>query len=272
MTLPERFRFSQSVFQSYTQCPLQCRLRYIERQPWPAPEQEPVQEHEQHRINGELFHRLAQQALLGIPPDILQAQVNRLGPPLADWWQAFLETQSERLQPPEGWQVLPEYSLSARLRNGYRLYAKLDALVISPEGWTIYDWKTEARPPRRERLAARWQTRTYLALATLVSGLQPEKIRMVYWYAVNPRHPFTFPYDRQTFASDWEDINQLAEEIATAEYFPRTADERLCRWCAYRSYCNRGITAGDLSEAEFLPEDDVPETLDFDEIEPLPFL
>jgi len=38
--------------------------------------------------------------------------------------------------------------------------------------------------------------------------------------------------------------------------FPLTDDETKCRFCPYRSYCGRGVEAGDWREAEAESEGD----------------
>ncbi|MGB8252846.1 MAG: hypothetical protein WCF08_06495, partial [Anaerolineaceae bacterium] len=54
--------------------------------------------------------------------------------------------------------------------------------------------------------------------------------------------------------------------IATApvESFVLTSDERQCRYCVYRSYCERGVAAGqadDLDDDAFSDSD--PDAFDF---------
>ncbi len=263
--------FSQSALQSYSRCPQQYQLRYLLRQPWPAPEQSPALEYERQRRNGEAFHRLVHQALLGLPTAKLEARANALGDPLPRWWQAFLQAQADLLQAAGSPALQPERTFSLPLPDG-RLVAKFDLLHATPTGWTIYDWKTGLRLPARPALAQHWQTRVYLALATRVSGLAPEQIRMIYWYANAPETQIAFAYTQSDFQRDWEAILQLTHEMATASAYPRTQDERLCAWCNYRSYCDRGQQAGDWQQA-LLPEEAAPpsETLDFDQIAEVAF-
>ena len=58
---------SQSSLQDYVDCSLRFKLRYLERLSYPATESEPALENEQHQQEGEYFHRLIQQYLIGIP-------------------------------------------------------------------------------------------------------------------------------------------------------------------------------------------------------------
>ncbi len=40
------------------------------------------------------------------------------------------------------------------------------------------------------------------------------------------------------------------EQISAQTSFPLTADEKKCAYCAYRSYCERGVAAGQGDETE----------------------
>ncbi len=262
--------FSQSMLQTYSRCPQQYRLRYLLRQPWPAPEREPALEYERQRKNGERFHRLAQQALIGLPPATLEHHAAALGEPLLTWWHAFRRAHAPLLAAAGSPALRAEYAISSPLGEN-RLLAKLDLLHIHPQGWTIYDWKTEARLPTRAALGSRWQTRVYMALAVRTSGLAPEQIRLKYWYATHPAATLEFAYTKTAYERDWATIQRLAAEISAARDFPRTSDERLCAWCNYRSYCNRGQQAGDWQQApEDLPEEPLDE-LDFEQIAEIAF-
>ena len=57
-------------------------------------------------------------------------------------------------------------------------------------------------------------------------------------------------------------INDLIEKIITLGESPAllTAHEKLCRFCVYRSLCNRGIEAGPFGDLE---NDDLEDEFDF---------
>ena len=58
---------SQSSLQDYNDCPRRFELRYIQHLAYPAVESEPALENEKHQQEGEYFHRLVQQHMIGIP-------------------------------------------------------------------------------------------------------------------------------------------------------------------------------------------------------------
>lgn len=244
---------SQSSLQDYADCARRFQLRYVERLAYPAIESEPALENEQHQREGEFFHRLAQQYLVGIPSE----QVSKLAntPNLQRWWGNF-SNAIDLLGFKNLTGLYPEATLSAPLGN-FRLLAKYDLITLHENKATIYDWKTYRKRPRNEWLAARMQTRVYRALlvhagAHLNNGrpFEPEQIEMVYWFADFPNDPARFAYTSAQYKRDWDLLLKLADEINSASSFPLTDDATRCLYCPYRSYCERGVRAGEAGEAE----------------------
>jgi CRISPR/Cas system-associated exonuclease Cas4 (RecB family) len=255
---------SQSSLQDYVDCAKRFQLRYLERLSYPAVESEPALENEKHQQEGEYFHRLVQQYLIGIPNEQISKLANT--PNLQRWWENFLATPDFRsltslrsalgVPRKDFGSLLPEATLSAPLGN-YRLVAKYDLIAIENGKATIYDWKTYRKRPRNEWLSARMQTRVYRALlvhagAHLNNGkpFEPEQIEMVYWFAEFPNEPAQFSYTSAQHKRDWDMLVKLADEINSASSYPLTDDRTKCSYCPYRSYCDRGVRAGDAGDAE----------------------
>jgi len=245
------FTFSQSSLQDYADCPRRFQLRYIEQLAWPAVETEPALENERRQQEGLLFHRLAQQHLIGLPAEKLARLANT--PDLNRWWDNYLASDLRGLKDLGG--LYPELTLSAPLGE-HRLLAKYDLIAVqSDKKAFIYDWKTYRKRPRDEWMAARLQTRVYRALLIQAGAhlnkqtrFQPEQIEMIYWYADFPAEPARFPYLSAQYKRDWDTLTGLIAEIAARRNFPLTADEEKCAYCPYRSYCERGAEAGILEE------------------------
>ena len=255
---------SQSSLQDYMDCAQRFKLRYLDRLSYPAVETEPALENEKHQQEGEYFHRLIQQYLIGIPAEQIAKFANT--PNLQKWWENFqtakdltglreiLQRRSEKGRDQSS--LYPEANLSAPLGN-YRLLAKYDLIAIQDEKVTIYDWKTYRKRPRNEWLSARMQTRVYRSLLVqagthLNKGkpFEPEQIEMVYWFADFPDDPARFPYTSLQYTRDWDSLRRLSEELTTLSSYPLTEDRQKCLFCTYRSYCERGIQAGDVEQAE----------------------
>jgi len=267
MPIPPDFRFSQASLRDYLACPRRFQLRYLERLAWPAIEAEPYLSREQHLKRGALFHRLVEQKLKSIPEQALTALAAENN--LAEWWDAFLVFDAGL---PDG-ERLPEWTITVRLGQ-YALIAKYDLLIPSADGKVhIYDWKTSSIRTKPDVLRNDIQTRLYLLMAVEAGGslhggeaFPPENLSLCYWFAAFPREPEIIAYSEALYKRDRADILELIDKIATApvESFVLTSDERQCRYCVYRSYCERGVTAGQADDLDddAIPESD-PEAFDF---------
>jgi len=249
--LPPDFIFSQSNLQDYFDCPRRFQLRYIEHLAWPAVETEPVLENERRQQEGQLFHRMVQQHLVGLPVEKLTRMAN--SPDLSRWWGNYLGYQFEL----DGYSKYSELALTAPA-GSHRLLAKYDLVAINPgQNAIIFDWKTYHKRPRDEWMAARMQTRVYRSLlveagAYLNGGapIQPDQIEMVYWYADFPSEPTRFSYNTAQYERDWDVLNGIINEIANLRAFQLTEDVKKCAYCPYRSYCDRGVKAGKLDDSD----------------------
>lgn len=254
MLIPAAFQFSQGKLQDYVDCARRFQLRYLLMQPWPALITDRPAEAEQHMQRGAALHRLAHQHQLGIDPDRLAATIDDRV--LATWWQTFLSSP-----PPDLPQTVrrAEVVLAAPLVS-HRLVAKLDLLAVEPnERLVVVDWKAVLKPPSRSILARRLQTRVYRYLtveagATYNNGHrpQPELVEMIYWFAPKDGRVERFPYSAEQYAADRDYLTGLITEIMSQKQviWPLTSDESLCRFCNYRSLCERGVRAGFLEELE----------------------
>jgi CRISPR/Cas system-associated exonuclease Cas4 (RecB family) len=245
------FTFSQSSLQDYFDCPRRFQLRYIEHLAWPAVETEPVLENEHRKQEGQLFHRMVQQHLLGLGVEKLASLAST--PDLSRWWENYL-SQDFNIS---DYAHYPELTVTAPVGT-HRLLAKYDLLTILPDQKArIFDWKTTRKRPRDEWMAVRMQTRVYRALliqagASYNSGkpIQPERVEMTYWYADFPSEPTNFPYNQTQYHRDWDALTSMINEIDHQRVFLLTEDEKKCAFCSFRSYCNRGGKAGTMAEGE----------------------
>ncbi len=270
----EPFAFSQASLQDYADCARRFQLRYVQRLSWPAAQAEPVQENEQHLRRGARFHRLAQQALLGVPLEPLaQIAAADPDPALAAWWEHFT-----RLLPAlEAGERRVELGLSAPLGR-HRLSAVYDLVQVFPaEGRAvIWDWKTSLARPRRAWLEGRLQTLVYPYLlvqaGSWLNGGQPfapEQIEMVYWFTGFPDKPERFTCSAAAYRKAGRSLMALVREIEALgpDGFEKTPEEKTCRFCVYRSLCERGAGAGPLAEQEDEGEAESGEIeIDFDQI------
>ncbi len=285
MPVPLDFQFSQGSLQDYVDCPRRFQLRYMQRVAWPAVEAEPLIENERHRKMGELFHLLAQQLALGLPEDRLSrtAAYRRLGgAELESWWQNYLTSGIVKDTKDRPVKYYPEISLAGCV-GGACLTAKYDGLQVRAQGETpsitILDWKTSRQRPRRPWLAERLQTRVYLflmvqsgAFLTGKKSLPPEQVEMIYWFAGFPDNPEKFTYSAGQYQEDGAYLSSLicGLQAGADEKFACCAGLEACKFCVYRSLCERGVEPGvglDVGGGVIEPE----VNLDFDQIAEIEF-
>jgi hypothetical protein len=276
------------------------QLRYLEHVSWPAQEIESSIETERYLELGSSFHQMVQQYYLGVDPKYLTTMAVR-DPLLNRWWNNFLQYKPA----PDGHSHYVEFPLSIPI-DQYRLVAKYDLLLqrnsssglnkysrTTQDGktennhvkWIIYDWKTTHKLPERQWLSTKLQTRIYPFLLTKAGlsmdhdrGIKPENIQMVYWFSNFPEMPIQFRYSQEYFEKDQSFIMKLIDEIKTLDgkESPKTENEKRCRFCAYRSLCDRGIVAGSLTEYQFDEpfQDTISDSIleiDFDQIVEISF-
>ncbi len=266
--------FSQGSLQDFVDCPRRFQLRYLLNLAWPAIESEPILEQERRMRLGAQFHRLIQQYFIGIHPNQLTSFIH--DPELEGWWKAFMDF----VEGDSGIGLLeqndvriPETSLTASLASS-RLLAQYDLIAIGNTGKIkIYDWKTSQKRPKRAWLAARLQTRVYLYLmANAGAHLKPghdlasEQVEMIYWFSNFPDEPEIFEYSAEQYQADAKYLSGLIETIKSLDVvqFQLTDDPDRCRFCVYRSLCNRGVEAGSLDASSGDLEQSAAQDFGFD--------
>jgi predicted RecB family nuclease len=286
--LPVDFHFSQGSLQDYVDCQRRFQLRYLMKLAWPAIEAEPAVENERRMQMGAVFHQLIHQHLLGLPEGRLSRIAN--GEHLELWWGNYLLYAAD-LAPvlrltdshhASDLQLHPEVTLSAPLA-GYQLVAKYDLIAILPgQRAYIIDWKTSRKPPQRQWLTRRMQTHVYPYLIASAGGhlnagvpIQPGQLEMIYWFAEHPEEIQRFPYSPEGYQEDGRTLNSLVADIESLGEtgFALTSDQKRCRYCTYRSYCDRGVQAGSMEEMETdLDEmDDMEIVINFEHIAEIEF-
>ena len=265
MAFPDTFQFSQASLQDYVDCPRRFQLRYVLMQPWPDLITGNPGEFEQQMQRGAELHHLAHQYALGIDAERLTATIRDES--LARWWQTFLA------HPPAN---LPQAIRRAEVRvaaplAGFRLIAKYDLLAVEPaQRLVVVDWKTVRKPPNRTILAQRMQTYVYRYLAVEAGATfngwrrpEPDQVEMMYWFAERGGTTERFAYDVEQHAAAHDHLSGLLVQIAaqSGAIWPLTTNERHCRFCNYRSLCERDVKPGFLED---LDEDIEPATLELD--------
>lgn len=269
MTISAPFTFSQSSLQDYHDCPRRFQLRYIDKVQWPAVETAPLLENERRQIEGQIFHRMVQQYFIGLPEEKIALLASTGN--LQRWWVNFLAHGPKRTSGLN----FTELSLVSRIGE-HRIIAKYDLVEVKGEApITVYDWKTYLKRPKRIWMADRYQTKVYLSLLHRSKGrfLNFENtvtgnIEMIYWYAEFPDAPEKFTHQDSQASQAWKALEQLINEIDARQSYPMTENEKLCSFCVYRSFCERGISAGEGNDIDMVP---VTDDIDLEQIQEIEF-
>lgn len=274
MSLSGDFAFTQGSLGDYADCARRFELRFIKRLRYPALEVQDALQFETRTRQGARFHKMVQQHLLGVPAEALAASLAD-DEELARWWANYLARGLTDLPA----QRFCEITLQTHLA-GRRLVAKYDLLALEPGGAAvIVDWKTGARVPSQASLSGRMQTIVYRyvlaqAGAHLYAGerIPPERIRMDYVYVASDGERLSFAYSAAQMREDEAQLAEMIAAIDQADEFPLTDELRRCRFCSYRSLCDRGeagrLEDFDLDEYE---EEEEALALDFDQIAEIEF-
>lgn len=266
MHFPPDFAFTQSNLQDYMDCPRRFRLRYVEKLQWPAIQSEPVIAFEKRLESGQRFHQLVHQYTLGMPANLLRSQVID-EPDLLRWWDNFYEYRPLDGLPQER---RSEFHITLPYAEN-RLSAIIDMIAWNDStAFTIIDWKSAAKRPSRLFLQSRIQSDLYPFIVERLSRLQesstPSKlvhIKFIYWFPEFPANPELFIYSENRDKEFSQHLNHIVKAIKESKLadFTMTEDTRLCKFCSYRSFCNRGVLPGNFSDTAeyldgYLPDDE----------------
>lgn len=256
--LDNTIRYSQSALQSFKDCKKHYQLRYLKKLDWPSEQADPQLQNERQMAEGNLFHKLIHQYLLGVPKSrissLLEAENN---PNLNNWWNNFIFSIDSKLLDCSAFtQTYPEFTIAQNVGSA-EFIAKVDLVGLSGDEIHIYDWKTTRFKPNRSTYENSIQSILYMALMPgsvfarkFGSGPIFDKIKMTYWFANYPNQSVNISYTSDKHQAGITYLSTLVREVHTEEVFPKTEDIRICSRCIFRSYCDRGVKAGNLSELD----------------------
>jgi hypothetical protein len=261
------FVFSQHSLQDLVDCKRRFYLRHIRRLAWPAAIAEPFLEYENQILLGEAFHNLIHQFYSSISIEVLSSFAQNIH--LSEWWGNFLDAVQQMAIPkPSIHSCFSEMSLIVPFHN-YRLIAKYDLLALGEndiEPIVIWDWKTSQNKPKRQVLERRLQSVVYpfILYHSNFRGAIKSHLKMIYWYANYPDKPEVLWYSLDEYRANEQQLITLLDSVTHASksdlspenQYPMTDDLHRCTYCNYRSFCNRGISAGHLIMEELEIEDD----------------
>jgi len=274
LEISNQFTFSAYKLQDYLDCERRFELKYLLKQQWPAIRSEPIYELEQQMQLGQQFHLFAQQFFSNIATGEIQKQIN--DETLSLWWDNFVPFAKNLLSQ----EYDAEHKISIKLNN-MRFIAILDLLIIDKNmKYAIIDWKTNKKKPSSQQIKNSIQSRLYPLVLFLSENerispnhISPDQIEMLYWFANFPDQIESFQYSNYQYQEDLTFLQELIQKISQKKpgEFLKTTRTQSCKFCQYRSLCERGTIAGsqDNPEVDIWNEEIVD--IDFSQIGELEF-
>ena len=259
---PLTLEFSQTSLQDFLDCPRRFELSVLQEMRWPAAHSAPLLKFEELTEIGSKFHHLCHQFFLGIDPDLLSSSL--INPEISELWDSFLP-YGKSLQHLPGYY---EQILRIPFENHF-LVAKFDLIVQQGDNdYLIIDWKTASKKPSKSILANRVQTFLYPYIFQGAGGelfgaekISPTEITLQYWYPLAGIPEEVFPYSDATHQEVTQNISDLIQQIYELidadKPFPLTNDRQHCKYCIYRSYCERGHLTSSVPAGTELEQEDL---------------
>ena len=256
MDLIKNNTYSASALQTFLDCERKYELLYIKEIKWPALKYEPYKEIEEKMIRGQRFHHLIHQHHLGIDTDTLKEIA--LNMEIDNWWNNYIDFFNRQSNIKFKWS---EINLTIPFGKNTLLTARYDLITLEEEKFfTIFDWKTSENRSPDKYILNRIQTKLYplvlceTGFLNITDKLQidPDMIKMVYWFANFPRNPFTISYSTNDYKNDKRYIRSLIDQIESKAdgSFNKTSNINFCSYCNYRSLCDRGIKAININQVK----------------------
>lgn len=275
--LPGPLHLNQSNLQDFLECPRRFELSVLQKTAWPSLYSEPPSRYEELTDRGTKFHQLCNQFFIGVEAGKIASSIH--DPELKELWEGFYPYGSDLLN----YNPFSEQILRAPFQ-GHILVAKYDLVAELPGNrLLITDWKTSSKKPSRMDLSARAQTLLYpfILLESFrdlfgISHPIPERITLQYWYplAADPEEVFTYtPAQHEQSGHQLSSIiYQIENLIKSGESFPLSDDPKACKFCFYRSFCERDYTTSLSKEPETYENEDLSNThFDIDLINEIEF-
>lgn len=244
------FELSASRLGTALNCRRQYYYQYVNRLDWPESFDDDFQLVEEFTRLGRDFHLAIQRVLQGILTidEAIRLNTGDVGVWLTRWKRMVVL--------PKNGEIFSELALSS-LHGDFLWRGTLDLLVRDGDRIHIYDWKTSRHQTNRAKLESMPQTRLYRALfvenAAALFGMDRscvDQIKMTYWYTNFPEQPITISYSERAYQADVAWISEIAETLRSEakEDYPLTLQLQKCKYCRYRTHCNRAIP--DLAESD----------------------
>ena len=248
-TPPRPIAISPSRASDYKRCPLQYRLRAIDKIPEPSTEAQ---------VKGTLVHAVLEE-MFAWPREerTYPAAVKRLKPnwekmreadpscaePVADEYQLLVDARTLlrgyfTMENPLGFDAhAQEMPVDFTLPNGVPVRGFIDRVDIAPTGEVrVVDYKTGKKPLPRYSQDAQFQMRFYALVYWRMFGVVPTQLKLMYLKVMDSMILAPSREELEYFERDLAELWWKIEADGKAGTF-RPQQSKLCGWCAFQHLC-----------------------------------
>lgn len=248
-TPPRPLAISPSRASDYKRCPLQYRLRAIDKIPEPSTEAQ---------VKGTLVHAVLEE-MFAWPREqrTYPAAVKRLKPnwekmreedptcaePVKDEYQLLVDARTLlrgyfTMENPLGFDAhAQEMPVDFTLPNGVPVRGFIDRVDIAPTGEVrVVDYKTGKKPLPRYSQDAQFQMRFYALVYWRMFGVVPTQLKLMYLKVMDSMILAPSREELEYFERDLAELWFKIEADGKAGTF-RPQQSKLCGWCAFQHLC-----------------------------------
>ena len=248
-TPPRPLAISPSRASDYKRCPLQYRLRAIDKIPEPSTEAQ---------VKGTLVHAVLEE-MFAWPREerTYPAAVKRLKPnwekmreedptcaePVEDEYQLLVDARTLlrgyfTMENPLGFDAhAQEMPVDFTLPNGVPVRGFIDRVDIAPTGEVrVVDYKTGKKPLPRYSEDAQFQMRFYALVYWRMFGVVPTQLKLMYLKVMDSMILAPSREELEYFERDLAELWWKIEADGKSGNF-RPQQSKLCGWCAFQHLC-----------------------------------
>lgn len=248
-TPPRPLAISPSRASDYKRCPLQYRLRAIDKIPEPSTEAQ---------VKGTLVHAVLEE-MFAWPREerTYPAAVKRLKPnwekmreadpscadPVEDEYQLLVDARTLlrgyfTMENPLGFDAhAQEMLVDFTLPNGVPVRGFIDRVDIAPTGEVrVVDYKTGKKPLPRYSQDAQFQMRFYALVYWRMFGVVPTQLKLMYLKVMDSMILAPSREELEYFERDLAELWWKIEADGKSGNF-RPQQSKLCGWCAFQHLC-----------------------------------
>ena len=248
-TPPRPIAISPSRASDYKRCPLQYRLRAIDKIPEPSTEAQ---------VKGTLVHTVLEE-MFAWPREerTYPAAVKRLKPnwekmreedpacaePVADEYQLLVDARTLlrgyfTMENPLGFDAhAQEMPVDFTLPNGVPVRGFIDRVDIAPTGEVrVVDYKTGKKPLPRYSQDAQFQMRFYALVYWRMFGVVPTQLKLMYLKVMDSMILAPSREELEYFERDLAELWWKIEADGKSGNF-RPQQSKLCGWCVFQHPC-----------------------------------